>query len=82
MHADTHPNPRTAAKKPEIAEQTARRLAHRTHYTSTFRRMACGPTDGHTHMVLVDSAASHGRKALCSPLIRFQIEEHSTQSTA
>ncbi|KAI9535549.1 hypothetical protein NQZ68_003103 [Dissostichus eleginoides] len=36
-------------------------------------------TDGHTHMVLVASAASHGRKALCSPLIRLQITEHSTQ---
>lgn len=59
-----------------------RRLAHRKHYTSTFRHMACGPTDGHTHMVLVDPAASHGRQARRSPLIRLQITEHSTQSTA
>lgn len=59
-----------------------RRLAHRKHYTSTFRHMACGPTDGHTHMVLVDPAASHGREARRSPLIRLQITEHSTQSTA
>lgn len=62
-----------------IAERTARWLARRKHYTSTFRHMARRPTDGHTHMVLVASAASH---ALCSPLIRLQIPEQSTQSTA
>lgn len=76
------PTPRTELMKTLIAERTARSLAQRKHYTCTFRHMACGPTDGHTHMVLVAPAASHGRKALCSPLIELQITEHSTQSTA
>lgn len=77
----THRHSRTALMKTPIADRTARWLAQRKHYTSTFRHMACGPTDGHTHMVLVASAASHGRKAQCLPLIRLQITVHSTQST-
>lgn len=81
-HPCTHLHPRTALMNTPIAERTVRWLAQRKHYTSTFRHMACGPTDGHTHMVLVASAASHGRKALRSPLIRLQITEHSTESTA
>lgn len=82
IHLCTHPHPRTALMKTPIAERTVIWLARRKHYTSTFRHMACGPTDGHTHMVLVASAASHGRKAQCFPLIPLQITVHSTQSTA
>lgn len=84
-HVFTHPYTpltRTALMNTLITERTGKWLAQGKHYTSTFRHMACGPTDGHTHMVLVASAASHGRKALSSPLIRLQISEHSTQSTA
>lgn len=76
------PHPRATLMKTPIAEWTVRWLAQRKHYTSTFRHMACGPTDGRTHMVLVASAASHGRKAQCSPLIRLQNAVQSTPSTA
>lgn len=80
-----HSNLRTAPRRTGTAEQTRRRLAQRKHYTCTFRHMACpsvGPSDGHTHMAPVVSAASHGRKAPFLPLIKLQNAEHGTQSAA